>query len=82
MLTLMTCLILDVTGRGERGQAVIVVNLLYRNWPLYTYAVSDKGEEQISHIETLYNSPLLLDLDPTKPATNTLKIWDKYYEIQ
>ena len=64
----MTCLILNVTGRGERGQADIVVNLLYRIWPVYTYAVSDNGEGEISLIEALYNSPLFLDSISTKPA--------------
>jgi hypothetical protein len=78
----MTCLILNVTGRGERGQAVIVVNLLYPNWPLYTYAVSDNGEGEISLIETLYNSPLLLDLISTNPATNFFTYWEKNHEIQ
>jgi hypothetical protein len=67
---------------GERGQAVIVVNLLYPNWPLYTYAVSDNGEGEISLIETLYNSPLLLDTVSTKLATHLFIYLEKHHENQ
>jgi hypothetical protein len=78
----MTCLILNVTGRGERGQADIVVNLLYPIWPLYTYAVSDSGEGEISLIETLYNTPLFLDSISTKLALHFFYSLEKYHEIQ
>ena len=58
------------------------MNLLYPNLPVLTYAVSDNGEGEISLIETLYNSPLLLDLISTDRATIIFIFREKDYEIQ
>jgi len=67
---------------GERGRAVIVVNLLYPILPVYTYAVSDNEEGQISLIETLYNSSLLLESSSAKLAKTLFIYWEKNHEIQ
>ena len=67
---------------GERGRAVIVVNLLYPILPVYTYAVSDNEDGQISLIETLYNSSLLLESTSAKLAKQLFIYWEKHYEIQ
>lgn len=58
------------------------MNLLYPIWPLYTYAVSDNGEGEISFNETLYNSPLFVGLDFRENGNTFLKKMGKDNENQ